>query len=84
MSLPSDQAMPGVALRVRLDRLQVVSLWVGVIGLAVCVAGALIWPQRFFASYLVGFLFWIGIAQGSLGITMLHHLVGGSWGLPVR
>ena len=84
MSLPSDQAMPGAALQAQLDRLQVRSLWVGVIGLALCVAGALIWPHRFFAAYLVGFLFWIGIALGSLGITMLHHLVGGSWGLPVR
>ena len=84
MSVPSDQAMPGAALQAQLDRLQVRSLWVGVIGLALCVAGALIWPHRFFAAYLVGFLFWIGIALGSLGITMLHHLVGGSWGLPVR
>jgi hypothetical protein len=84
MTLLSDQAMPGVALRAQLDRLQVRSLWVGVIGLALCVAGALMWPHRFFTSYLVGFLFWIGFALGSLGITMLHHLVGGSWGLPVR
>ena len=40
MSLPSDQAMPGDALQAQLDRLQVRSLWVGVIGLALCVVGA--------------------------------------------
>ena len=29
-------------------------------------------------------MFWVGIALGCLGLTMLHHLVGGSWGLVVR
>ena len=38
----------------------------------------------FFAAYLVGYLFWLGIALGSMGLTMLHHLVGGSWGLVIR
>jgi hypothetical protein len=33
---------------------------------------------------MVGYVFWVGIALGCLGLTMLHHLTGGSWGLPVR
>ena len=32
----------------------------------------------------MGYVFWVGIALGCLGLTMLHHLVGGSWGLLVR
>ena len=42
------------------------------------------WPAHFFAPYLVGYLFWLGIALGCMGLTMLHHLVGGSWGLVIR
>ena len=43
-----------------------------------------VWPEHFFAAYLVGYLFWLGIALGSMGLTMLHHLTGGSWGLVIR
>ena len=35
-------------------------------------------------AYLVGYLFWLGIALGCIGLTMLHHLIGGSWGLVIR
>jgi hypothetical protein len=45
---------------------------------------AALWPARFFPSYLFGFLFWMGITLGSLPILMLHHLVGGHWGFPLR
>ena len=41
-------------------------------------------PDHFFTSYLVGYLFWLGITLGSIGLTMLHHLIGGSWGLVIR
>lgn len=40
--------------------------------------------EQFFRSYLIGFMFWLGIALGSLAILMLHHLTGGAWGLVVR
>ncbi len=32
----------------------------------------------------MGYVFWLGISLGCLGLTMLHHLVGGGWGLPIR
>ena len=44
----------------------------------------MLWPRHFFAAYLVGYLFWLGIVLGSIGLTMLHHLAGGSWGLVIR
>jgi hypothetical protein len=84
MSSPTDDAMTGERLRGRLDRLQRVALRVGGIGLALCLAEGLVWPRLFFSSYLVAFLFWVGIALGCIGLAMLHHLVGGQWGLPVR
>ncbi|HVF28042.1 MAG TPA: hypothetical protein VM943_07370 [Pyrinomonadaceae bacterium] len=39
---------------------------------------------QFFRSYLVGFMFVVGIAVGSLAILMLQHLTGGAWGLVIR
>jgi hypothetical protein len=32
-------------------------------------------------SYLVAYVFWLGIALGCLALAMLHHLVHGRWGL---
>ncbi len=74
----------GEALRPRLDRIQGRALVVGGVGLAICLLTALISRQTFFSAYLVGFLFWLGIALGCVALTMLHHLTGGSWGLVIR
>jgi hypothetical protein len=68
----------------QLDRLQRRSLIVGVAGLALCLVAAPGNPQQFFQSYLQAYLFWIGISLGCLAIVMTHHLVGGTWGVPVR
>jgi hypothetical protein len=67
-----------------LDRIQRRSLLVGGAGLALCALGAVLDPAQFFRSYLTAYLFWIGIALGSLAILMLHHLVGGAWGFVIR
>lgn len=71
-------------LRQQLDRFQVRGLFAGVSALVVCLLAWVVWPADLLPSYLVGFSFWMGIALGSLGLTMLHHLVGGSWGVIVR
>jgi hypothetical protein len=71
-------------LRRRLERVQAGGLIVGGGGLALSVLAWVLWPGHFFAAYLVGYLFWLGIVLGSLGLAMLHHLVGGSWGLVIR
>ncbi len=74
----------GPELRRRLDLLQSRALVLGGVALALALGSWVLWPRQFLAAYLVGYLFWIGIVLGSLGLTMLHHLVGGSWGLVVR
>jgi hypothetical protein len=74
----------GEALRPRLDQVEKQALIAGGVGLAVCAVAALTVPSAFFPAYLVGYLFWVGIALGCISITMLHHLVGGTWGLIVR
>lgn len=67
-----------------LGRFQRNALIVGIIGIMLCVAGWLINPEQFFQSYLIGYLFWMGIALGCLAIMMLQHLTGGEWGLVIQ
>jgi hypothetical protein len=67
-----------------LGRLQTRALIVGVLGLAAGGLGALVNGElraQFFQSWLIGFLFCLGLSLGSLGLLMLQHLSGGQWGL---
>ena len=41
-------------------------------------------PDQFFHSYLLAFLFWNGLAVGSLAVLMLQYLTGGAWGIAIR
>lgn len=66
------------------DRLRRRALFAGVIGLAICVVGLLRWPQSFFPSYLLAFMFVLGLSLGSLGLLMMQHLTGGDWGIVIR
>ena len=67
-----------------LARLQQRALIVGVIGIAAGAVGALTNRDQFFQSWLIGFLFCLGLTLGSLGLLMLQHLSGGQWGLVGR
>ena len=40
--------------------------------------------EPFFRSYLVGFVFWNGLALGCLAVLGLHYLTGGAWGVAIR
>ncbi len=84
MSFGSDHAIAGDDLQAHFSVVQSLALKAGAIGLGVSLLGALIWPAAFFPAYLVAFLFWTGISLGSIGLTFLHHVVGGSWALPLR
>lgn len=67
-----------------LGRFQREALVVGIAAAVLCVAGWLISPEQFFQSYLIGYLFWWGIALGCLAIVMLQHLTGGDWGVVIQ
>jgi hypothetical protein len=67
-----------------LERLQKGGLAVGGLFVLALLAGATLDRAQFFRSYLVGWLFWVGIGVGSLGLAMLNHLTGGLWGLVPR
>lgn len=68
----------------QLDRVQRLALVVGGAAMAACAAGAVGNYPRFLQSYLLAFLFWLGIALGSSAIVMLHHMTGGQWGYVIR
>ena len=60
------------------------ALLAGVCAAAALLVGARADLEQFFRSYLFGFLFWAGIALGSMALVMLHNLTGGGWGLIIR
>jgi hypothetical protein len=67
-----------------LQRARTTGLVVGLVGAAACVAGAMADPNQFFHSYLMAFMFWLGVALGSLAIAMMQYLTGGVWAFVMR
>jgi len=67
-----------------LERLQRRGLAVSGLLLLALLGGVALDRAQFFRSYLLGFVFWVGIGVGSLGLAMLNHLTGGLWGLVPR
>ena len=62
------------------NRLQKRSLVAGAAGIAALLAGLAVSSTQFFQSYLYGYMFWMELTLGCLGILLLHHLVSGGWG----
>ncbi|HTB14884.1 MAG TPA: hypothetical protein VK752_25100 [Bryobacteraceae bacterium] len=60
------------------------SLLIGIAGVLVVVAGLFLNREQALRSYLFAYLYWIGMALGSMGILLLHHTVGGKWGMLIR
>jgi hypothetical protein len=67
-----------------LGRLSARALITGALFALLLIVGLLLDRPQFFRAYLVGFIFWLGIALGSLALLMLQHLTGGAWGLVLR
>ena len=68
----------------RINRARVIALIAGGSAIALGALTAASDATQFFRSYLLAYLYWVSIALGCLGIIMLHHLVGGGWGLMIR
>jgi hypothetical protein len=64
-----------------LNRLGSRSMIIAGVGIVASVAGYAVVGDRFWQSYLIAFLFWIGICLGSLAILMVQHLTAapGRW-----
>lgn len=67
-----------------LNRLRTLALGVGGIALMIWAVGAYFNTEQALRSWLLGFVFWGGIAIGSLGVLMLQYLTGGAWGVVIR
>lgn len=72
------------SLRGGFARVQLGGIILAVVGLALCVFGALTNPHQFYFSYLFGYVFWIGLGLGCFALVMIHHLTGGGWGFLIR
>lgn len=59
-------------------------LMLALVGFAGLGAGYIFDKQHFFLSYLVGYMFWLNVALGMLGLLMIQHLSGGAWGVVSR
>jgi hypothetical protein len=60
------------------------ALVIGAGALVLCAIGFFVNRDQFFRAWLIGYMLWLGIALGSMGLMMIHHLSGGAWGMVVR
>lgn len=68
-----------------LRRVGAIALIGALVGLLLLTLGALVDdPEQFWRSYYIAWLYWTGIALGSLGILMIQHISGGVWGATLR
>jgi hypothetical protein len=83
-NLSRADAAAAFAAPAAVDRIQRLGLIVGIVGAVLCAIGFFVSPEYFFRSWLVGWVYWMGVTLGCLAIMMLHHLTRGAWGLVVR
>jgi len=57
---------------------------VGALGSLASVAGFFVAREQFFRSYLIAWLFCLGIALGCYAIALLHQMSRGAWGVMIR
>lgn len=60
------------------------ALGAGIVLGVISIIGGVYSPGDFFHSYLMGYLFWLGLTLGSMGIVMLQYLTAGAWGIMTR
>ncbi len=76
----NDMQLAGLNVR----KAQSFSLIVGVIAIALCAIGGFVNPRQFFHSYLIAFVYCVGLSLGSMALVMVYHLTSGYWGLILR
>jgi hypothetical protein len=68
----------------QIDTLQKAGLGLGVIGLIGLAIGFVGDHAQFYKSYLLAYVFVLGIPLGGLTLLMVHHMSGGRWSLVLR
>ena len=64
--------------------IQTMALGVGAVASIACLVGGYFNPEQGLRSWLLGYMFWGGIAFGSIGLLILQYLTGGAWGVVIR
>src|ERR1041385_4118346 len=72
------------ALLARISVWQRRCLLAGVAGVLLSMAAVLLDRGQFLRSYLYAYAYFTGLALGCMGILLLHHTVGGKWGMVIR
>jgi hypothetical protein len=80
----SSTFLPSPELNGDLHRLFTQALVAGIVLAVISIIGAFFDPGDFYRSYLMGYLFWLGLTLGSLAVVMLQYLTGGAWGVMTR
>ena len=80
----AEMTIPDNMLGPRMDRIQRLSLIIGIVFLALTAVGLFVDPGQFFRSYLYAYMYCLGLSVGCLGILLLHNTVGGTWGVVIR
>jgi len=60
------------------------ALLFGIVLAVVSVIGFVIEPRQAFHSYLLAYMFCLGLTLGPMAMLMVWHLTGGDWGVPIR
>jgi hypothetical protein len=66
------------------NRVQSAGLLVGGVALLLAIFGAVTSSEKFYHAYLFSYMWVLGLTLGSLGLLMLQHLTGGTWGIVIR
>ncbi len=73
------------AVGVDLRKFQRIALIVGIVGVVALLIGFFTTTaEQFLRSYLIGFLFWNGMAMGCFSLVMIQYMTGGAWGMMLR
>ncbi len=66
-----------------INKLQRIGGIMAVAGVVLGAAMAIGNSDQFFHAYLYGYIFWVCMTLGCLGMTFLHHAIKGRFGIPV-
>jgi hypothetical protein len=63
----------------RWNRIDLIAIALGLLGIVGCVVGAVIEPEAFFRAWLCSYLFWLGVPLAGITLVLVHDLSGGAW-----
>jgi hypothetical protein len=70
--------------REQLDNVGGKALKIGLVAAALSAVIGFFSRDQFFESYLMSYIFWLGLAGGSLGLLMIGHLALGRWSMVIQ